>query len=78
MTTKITLYKDNAGEWRWRMKRSGRIVADGGEGYRQRASALHSLVEFLDSPYSIQVDGKVLKSGGKRQSAKRDVRGEGC
>ena len=27
------LYKDTKGKFRWRMKRSGRIVADSGEGY---------------------------------------------
>ena len=29
----IHIYKDAAGEFRWQMKRSGRIVADCGEGY---------------------------------------------
>ena len=29
----IHIYKDEAGEFRWQMKRSGRIVADCGEGY---------------------------------------------
>lgn len=27
------IYKDTKGKFRWRMKRSGRIVADSGEGY---------------------------------------------
>lgn len=29
----IHIYKDAKGEYRWQMKRSGRIVADCGEGY---------------------------------------------
>jgi uncharacterized protein YegP (UPF0339 family) len=29
------LYKDNHGEWRWRLKSSnGRVLADSGEGYK--------------------------------------------
>ena len=29
----IHIYKDTVGEYRWRMKRSGRTVADSAEGY---------------------------------------------
>ena len=38
---KFYIYKDRAGEWRWRLKaRNGRIVADSGEGYKTRAGVL--------------------------------------
>jgi uncharacterized protein YegP (UPF0339 family) len=37
---KMATYKDKAGEYRWRAERSGRIVADSGEGYSRRDSAL--------------------------------------
>jgi uncharacterized protein YegP (UPF0339 family) len=31
---KFHIYKDNKGEWRWRLKAAnGRIIADSGEGY---------------------------------------------
>ena len=31
---KFQIYKDNAGQWRWRFKAdNGRIVADSAEGY---------------------------------------------
>lgn len=34
------LYKDKAGEWRWRLKhRNGNIMADSGEGYVRKADA---------------------------------------
>ena len=37
---KLMIYRDRRGEWRWRLKAAnGRILADGGEGYRRRASA---------------------------------------
>lgn len=35
----IETYKDRKGLWRWRAKRSGRIVADSGEGYSRRSKA---------------------------------------
>lgn len=38
------VYKDNAGEWRWRLKAvNGRIIADSGEGYRDRGDCIHSI-----------------------------------
>ena len=42
---KFTLYKDKAGEWRWSLasRRNGRIVADGGEGYKRFSSMLRTL-----------------------------------
>ena len=31
---KFEVYKDKAGEWRWRLRASnGKIIADSGEGY---------------------------------------------
>lgn len=37
--SKIEIYQDAAGEWRWRLKASnGRIVASG-EGYKTKAGA---------------------------------------
>lgn len=33
--TKIEIYRNKKREWCWRAKRNGRIVADGGEGYRR-------------------------------------------
>jgi len=34
-------YKDNKGEWRWRLKAAnGRIVADSGEGYSSEQECL--------------------------------------
>jgi len=36
---KREIYRDGRREWRWRLRVSnGRIMADGGEGYRRRAS----------------------------------------
>ena len=36
----FTLYKDHAGEWRWRLlAANGNIVADSGESYTTKANA---------------------------------------
>lgn len=36
----VVVYKDKAGEWRWRLKaRNGKIVADSGEGYASKRNA---------------------------------------
>ena len=38
------VYKDNAGEWRWNLKAAnGRVVADSGEGYREKHDCLHAI-----------------------------------
>jgi uncharacterized protein len=38
------VYKDLAGEWRWRLKAvNGRIIADSGEGYRNYADCIHGI-----------------------------------
>ena len=34
---RIHIYKDAKKEFRWRIKRSGRVLADSGEGYKTRA-----------------------------------------
>ena len=37
-------YKDNKGEWRWRLKASnGRIIADSGEGYKNEQECLDDI-----------------------------------
>jgi uncharacterized protein YegP (UPF0339 family) len=38
---KYKVYKDKAGEWRWRLvAANGRTVADSGEGYHNKADCL--------------------------------------
>ena len=44
---KFELYKDEADEWRWRLKHSnGNIMADSGEGYTRKANA-RSAIETI-------------------------------
>ena len=43
-TAKLEIYRDANREWRWRLRAAnGRIVADSGEGYRRRVSALRGV-----------------------------------
>ena len=38
MASSVQYYQDSQGEWRWRaVSTNGRVVADSGEGYRNRA-----------------------------------------
>ena len=42
--TKFEVYKDEAGEWRWRFIASnGRIIAVAGEGYINKSDCLHGI-----------------------------------
>ena len=37
---KFELYKDRKKLWRWRLRHNnGRVIADGGQGYRTKAAA---------------------------------------
>lgn len=44
MAATFELYKDKAGEWRWRLRHEkGNIIADSGEGYRNKADAVNGI-----------------------------------
>lgn len=45
----IHIYKDAAGEFRWHAKRSGRIVAEGGEGYKSKCKLKKTLLNIEKS-----------------------------
>lgn len=51
MKSKYTLdvFKDKKGEWRWHLKRRGRIVATSGEGYKRKATMLKSYNNMVRS-----------------------------
>ena len=43
MKSKLVIYKDIRGEWRWHLKASnGRIVATSGEGFKRKGSCTDS------------------------------------
>jgi uncharacterized protein YegP (UPF0339 family) len=42
--THAELYRDSRGEWRWRLlAKNGRVIADSGEGYVDKADARRGL-----------------------------------
>jgi hypothetical protein len=44
MAAEFEVYKDNAGEYRWRLQaNNNEIVADSNEGYTSKASCLHGI-----------------------------------
>lgn len=60
MADKVHLYKDNAGEWRWRRKsENGQVVADSGEGYTNwdHAFGMAQSVNGLDVDVTYVTDG---------------------
>jgi uncharacterized protein YegP (UPF0339 family) len=48
-TDTITIYKDNAGEWRWRRKAiNGRIVGASTEGYNNKSDCRENAERQFD------------------------------
>jgi uncharacterized protein YegP (UPF0339 family) len=49
------VYKDTAGQWRWRLKAAnGKIVASSGEGYANKADCIHA-IELVKGSASVPV-----------------------
>ena len=47
--TGFEVYRDGAGEWRWRLvHRNGNVLADGGEGYTRRRNARRAIDRIRD------------------------------
>lgn len=43
MKATLRVYLDTGREWRWKLRLgNGRVIADSGEGYRQRAAAVYA------------------------------------
>ncbi len=52
---KITVWKDRKSEYRWNMKRCGRIVAESGEGYKRLKGCDSALQHIIDSIQSVNI-----------------------
>ncbi len=52
------VYKDNAGEWRWRLRASGNheIIADSAEGYKDKSDCKHGIVLVKEQAPGARVD----------------------
>ena len=54
---KFQLYKDNKGEYRWRfVAKNGKIIADSGEGYKNKADCEHGINLVKDNAASAPID----------------------
>jgi uncharacterized protein YegP (UPF0339 family) len=49
MKIKVIIYRDRKGEYRWHMKRGGRIVADSGEGYVRLSGAERAVSRLVSA-----------------------------
>ena len=69
MITHIYVYQAKDGDWRWHMKRKGRIVAESGEGYERRAGCIRTLHRLLESitntEYKIEGEKDVKRRADK-------------
>lgn len=55
---KYIVYKDRAGQWRWQLQAAnGKVIADSGEGYVNKADALHGVNLVKGSAAAPVVDG---------------------
>jgi uncharacterized protein YegP (UPF0339 family) len=52
----VRVYEDKAGEWRWSKKSGGDIVADSGEGYKQKATAVERAEKEAGDEYEVVVE----------------------
>jgi uncharacterized protein YegP (UPF0339 family) len=52
MSAKTEVYRDKAGDWRWRrIASNGEIVADSGEGYSRKFDALMAAREVFGEEF---------------------------
>jgi uncharacterized protein YegP (UPF0339 family) len=56
-TMRFELYRDAAGEWRWRLRATnGNVVADSAEGYGRREDCEHGIALVKGSAAAPTVD----------------------
>lgn len=56
MADKVEVYRDDAKEWRWRRtSENGNIVADSGEGYKNKEDCVNIAFKVNAYPYILEV-----------------------
>lgn len=54
--SKFVVYKDTAGEWRWKLvTRNGRTIADSAEGYKRRLGAIDAAIRTQDTAANAEI-----------------------
>lgn len=64
---KYVLYKDVAGQWRWRFVTNGRTIADSGESYYNKQDAERGILimkNSINAPIEEASDARGLFDGG--------------
>ncbi len=57
MAAKFELFKDKAGDFRWRLRhQNGDIIADSAEGYSSKANAKNGIQSVKDNAPSAPID----------------------
>lgn len=65
-----TIYRDNSGQWRWRIKsRNGRIMADSGESYTRKMKCAAAIQKIVDAIFFDRFDvEEEVECNGKQSS----------
>jgi uncharacterized protein YegP (UPF0339 family) len=54
---KFQVYKDNAGQWRWRLKApNGRNIADSGEGYDTKDAVIQGIKDVISYAPNAEIE----------------------
>jgi len=70
MAAKFELYKDKAGEFRWRLRHTnGNIIADSGEGYKTKANAINGINSVKENAPQAAVKELPPKAAPKPKAA---------
>ena len=57
MAATFELYRDRAGEYRWRLRhQNGNIIGDSGEGYTAKASAINGIESVKENAPDAPID----------------------
>lgn len=71
---KFQLFKDKAGEWRWRIVHdNGNIMADSSEGYKNKADCISAFVSVSMAIINGSATQLVMTPGAKKVSVTHEV-----
>jgi uncharacterized protein len=62
MAATFEVYKDKAGEYRWRLRhQNGQIIADSGEGYVSKSSAINGINSVMSNAPEAPIEDKTTQ-----------------
>jgi hypothetical protein len=61
MAAKFEIYKDKAGEFRWRLiHTNGEVIANSGEGYKAKANAINGIESVKQNASMAAIEDKAV------------------